>query len=42
MSDQKKYRRYERVIYRVLIVVCALFVILAILAMYFFGDTEIL
>ncbi len=42
MTEHKKYRRYERAIYRVLIVICALAVITAILVMYFFGDTEIL
>ncbi len=42
MTEHKKYRKYERAIYRVLIVICALAVIAAILVMYFFGDTEIL
>lgn len=41
MTRHKEYRRYERAIYRVLIVVCALAVILSILVMYFFGDAEI-
>ncbi len=42
MTEHKKYRRYERAIYRVLIVICALAVIIAILVIYFFGDTELL
>lgn len=42
MTEHKKYRKYERAIYRILIVVCALVIILAILAMYFFGESEIL
>lgn len=42
MTEHKKYRRFERIIYRVLIVICALAVIMAILVMYFYGETEIL
>lgn len=42
MTGHKNYRRYERAIYRVLIVICALAVIIAILVMYFYGDTELL
>lgn len=41
MTEHKKYRWYTRAIYRILIVICALAVIIAILIMYFYGDTEI-
>ncbi|MGB5648082.1 hypothetical protein [Muriicola sp.] len=40
MTGHGKYRRYERSIYRILIVVCALAVILAIIAIYFFGEND--
>ncbi len=37
MSDEKNYSRIAIILYRVLIVICALIVIVAIIAIYFGG-----
>jgi hypothetical protein len=39
MTDHKRFWRRERGVYRILIVICALTLILAIVAIYFVGDT---
>jgi len=37
MSDEKNYSRIAIILYRVLIVICAIIVIVAIIAIYFGG-----
>jgi hypothetical protein len=41
MKEPKQYRKYERGLYRLLIVVCAVALIIAIIAIYFFGEGDI-
>lgn len=40
MSEHKRYRKNARMLYRILIVVCALALILAITALYFLGKLD--
>jgi cell division protein FtsL len=42
MSQHKKFWKFERKIYRILIVLCTIALVLAILAMYFFKDGGII
>ncbi|WP_262890082.1 hypothetical protein [Muriicola marianensis] len=39
MSEHKKFWKFERRVYRVLIVLCTLALIVAILAWYFLGES---
>ncbi len=40
MTKHKKYRKNARVLYRIIIVVCAAALILAIIALYFLGKLD--